>query len=42
MKLMGWSTASMATVYQHIDEELIVGIADDVGGGVLDPEEVSG
>lgn len=32
MKLMGWSTASMATVYQHIDEEVILGIADDVGG----------
>lgn len=32
MDVMGWSEASMARKYQHITDELLSGIADQVGG----------
>jgi hypothetical protein len=31
MALMGWSEASMTTRYQHVPDELVSGIAEQVG-----------
>jgi hypothetical protein len=39
MAIMGWSSAAMATRYQHVLDSILKGVAGQVGGLLWDDAE---
>jgi integrase len=42
MAIMGWSSAAMATRYQHVLDSILKGVAGQVGGLLWDDDPESG